>query len=153
MHSTHTTTVHVYNETCKHWCSKHIYTISKLVGTLYTVHWNANLRHQRWGATCHRHSDRSEQCPPTQATVTDIVIMQQQLRTRLTANNDQPTCDRASLPLENNLEHRDWILHHSIESDYTSDPAEHGSLTIPKSRMNITKHYDAMLENSQCNAK
>ena len=51
---THTTTVHVYNETCKHWCSKHIYTISKLVGTLYTVHWNANLRHQRWGATCLR---------------------------------------------------------------------------------------------------
>ena len=85
--------------------------------------------------------------------MTDIGIMQQQLRTRLTANNDQPTCDRASLPLENNLEHRDWILHHNIESDYTSDPAEHGSLTIPKSRMNITKHYDAMLENSQCNAK
>ena len=33
MHSTHTTKVHVYNEMCKHWCSKHIYTISKLVGT------------------------------------------------------------------------------------------------------------------------
>ena len=43
----------------------------------------------------------------TQATVTDIGIMQQQLRARLTANNDQPICDRASLPLENNLEHRD----------------------------------------------
>ena len=33
-------------------------------------------------------SDRNEQCPPTPATVTDIVIMQRQLRTRLPANNN-----------------------------------------------------------------
>ena len=74
MHSTHTTKVHVYNETCKHWCSKHIYTISKLVGTLYTVHWNANLRHQRWGATCHRHSDRSEQCYLSPSTTISVYV-------------------------------------------------------------------------------
>ena len=54
MKSTHTKKVHVYNETCTNTVAQNIYTISQLV---YTVHWNDNPRHQRWGATCHAYTE------------------------------------------------------------------------------------------------